>query len=425
MRSSVGVSLGTCGIRTARTAEDGSWTDGTPFDDWQLEPTAPDVARVARSLVDRPDAPHSLGIAYRTPAERFAIADALAEEYISDVRLIDQTSAALEYLRPGLPAQYRTIAVFDAGDTGVDIDIVDVESGVSYGSTRTTAMSGAAFDDVVKDHILGLGIVRPPHTLDEDRSLTAFCRGIKEALSSHLTASTPDGEHILLERHIFELSIARSTEQAAAAVRQLGLEAEFYPDAIAAVGGTSNIPLVRTTLERFLQLPVIVPDRPELVVAGGAAVHAAQVDATTIAPTASRRPALMRLSMIALPIAGVLAAIGLFTTLGSDRAGPPMSTPSGAGDVVVRPTAPDPNTPTTATTPSPLPDIPPPPPTTAPVPTTEVPPADPAPQAPYESDFEPPAPAPAPAPAPTVPLPQIPGVEMPVIPLPVLPPLPF
>ncbi|OZE21376.1 hypothetical protein CH255_08655, partial [Rhodococcus sp. 05-2255-2A2] len=219
MRSSVGVSLGTCGIRTARTTEDGAWTDGTPFDDWQLSPTAADVARVVRGIVDSPDAPQSLGVAYRTPAERTGIADALAEEYVSDVHLIDRTGAAMEYLRPGLPSHHRTIALFDAGESGVDVDIVDVETGRSYGSARTTAMSGASFDSVVREHILGLGIVRPPHSPDEDSALTAFCRGIKEALSSHLTTSTPDGEHILLERHIFELSIARSTEQAAETVR--------------------------------------------------------------------------------------------------------------------------------------------------------------------------------------------------------------
>ncbi|OZC73178.1 hypothetical protein CH274_26835 [Rhodococcus sp. 06-418-5] len=418
MRSSVGVSLGTCGIRTARTTEDGAWTDGTPFDDWQLSPTAADVARVVRGIVDSPDAPQSLGVAYRTPAERTGIADALAEEYVSDVHLIDRTGAAMEYLRPGLPSHHRTIALFDAGETGVDVDIVDVETGRSYGSARTTAMSGASFDSVVREHILGLGIVRPPHSPDEDSALTAFCRGIKEALSSHLTTSTPDGEHILLERHIFELSIARSTEQAAETVRRLGLEAEFYPDAVIAIGGTSNVPLVRATLERFLQLPVVVPDRPELVIAGGAAVHATHVDATHVPPVVSHRPALTRLGMIALPIAGVIAAIGLFTALGSSDENQQLSTPASVGESVPQTTTPA-ATRTTTPTSSPPPDIPPPPPTTtAPAPAA-------ANSAPYVQYQQPHYYPPAPPPAPTVPLPQIPGVQMPVIPLPVLPRLPF
>ncbi|KQU61155.1 hypothetical protein ASG84_01025 [Rhodococcus sp. Leaf278] len=423
MRSSVGVSLGTCGIRTARTTEDGTWTDGTPFDDWQLSPSAEDVARMVRGIVDRPDAPQSLGVAHRTPAEREQIAAALAEEYVSDVHLIDETDAALEYLRPGLPTHHRTIALFDAGETGVDIDIVDVESGRSYGSTRTTAISGASFDAVVREHILGLGIVREPHTHDEDAALTAFCRGIKEALSSHQTTSTPDGEHVLLERHIFELSIARSTEQAAATVRQLGLEAEFYPDAVVAIGGTSNVPLVRATLERFLQLPVIVPDRPELVVAGGAAVHATRVDAAHVPPLVSHRPALTRLAMIALPIVGVIAVIGLFTALGSSEGDQPLSTPASVGERVSQTTSPaagntTTSTSTSASTSAPTPDVPPPAPTTTAAP---APAADPAPYVQYQPHYYPPAPAPAP----TVPLPQIPGVQMPVIPLPVLPRLPF
>ncbi|MFI8566637.1 Hsp70 family protein [Rhodococcus sp. NPDC078407] len=417
MRSSVGVSLGTCGIRTARTTEDGTWTDDTPFDDWQLSPSAEDVARVIRGIVDRPDAPQSLGVAHRTPAERNRISAALSEEYVSDVHLIDETSAALEYLRPGLPSHHRTIALFDAGDSGVGIDIVDVESGRSYGSTRTTAISGAAFDAVVRDHILGLGIVRPPQSPDEDNALTAFCRGVKEALSTHRTTSTPDGEHILLERHIFELSIARSTEQAAATVRQLGREAEFYPDAVVAIGGTSNIPLIRATLERFLQLPVIVPDRPELVIAGGAAVHATHVDAARVPPLVSHRPALTRLGMIALPIAGVIAAIGLFTAVGSSDGGQPLSTPGSVGERVPQTTPPAAVT-TTTTTSSPTPDIPPPAPTTTAAPPPA---ADRTPYVPPRQRYYPPAPPPAP----TVPLPQIPGIQMPVIPLPVLPRLPF
>lgn len=416
MRSSVGVSLGTCGIRTARTTEDGTWTDDTPFESWQLAPSADDVARVVRGIVDRPDAPQSLGVAYRSPAERTHIASALDEEYVSDVHLIDETGAALEYLRPGLPSHHRTIALFDAGDTGVGIDIVDVESGRSYGSTRTTAISGSAFDAVVREHILGLGIVRPPQSPDEDSSLTAFCRGIKEALSTHRTTSTPDGEHVLLERHIFELSIARSTEQAAAMVRQLGLEAEFYPDAVVAIGGTSNVPLIRATLERFLQLPVIVPDRPELVVAGGAAVHATRVDATGAAPLVSHRPALTRLGMIALPIAGVIAAIGVFTALGSGPGDQPLSTPASVSERVSQTTTP--STAATTSSSTPTPDIPPPAPTTTPAP---APAAEPAPSVQYQPHYYPPAPAPAP----TVPLPQIPGVQLPVIPLPVLPRLPF
>ncbi|MCJ0891119.1 Hsp70 family protein [Rhodococcus sp. ARC_M5] len=419
MRSSVGLSLGTCGIRTARTTEDGAWTDGPRFDDWQLSPTAQDVARVVRGIVDTPDAPESLGVACRSPEERTEISDALAEEYVSDVHLIDETGAALAYLRPGLPSHLKTIAVFDAGDSGVDVNIVDVESGRSYGSTRTTAMSGAAFDVVVREHILGLGIVRAPQSRDEDSALTAFCRGIKEALSSHLTTSTPDGEHILLERHIFELSIARSTEEAAETVRRLGLEAEFYPDAVVAIGGTSNIPLVRSTLERFLQLPVIVPDKPELVVAGGAAVHATHIDATRVPPLVSHRPALARLGMIALPIAGVIAAIGLFTALGSSDANQPSSTPANVGEAAPSTMTPATTSTTTATV-SPLPDIPPPPPTTtAPAPAV----ADSVPYVQYQQPHY--YPPPPPPPPPTVPLPQIPGVQMPVIPLPVLPRLPF
>ena len=418
MRSSEGVSLGTCGIRTARTTEDGAWTDGTPFDDWQLAPSAQDVARVVRGIVDRPDPPQSLGVAYRTPTERTEIELALSEEYVSDVHLIDHTGAALEYVRPGLPSHHRTIALFDAGATGVDIRIVDVESGRSYGSIRTTAMSGNSFDSVVRDHILGLGIVRPPQSADEENALTAFCRGIKEALSSHQTTSTPDGEHVLLERHIFELSIARATEQAAAAVRQLGLEAEFYPDAVVAIGGTANVPLVKATLERFLQLPVIVPDRPELVIAGGAAVYATRVDAAHVPALASHRPALTRLAMIALPIAGVIAAVGVFTALGSSDESQPLSTPASVGETVPQTSAPTATSTTTTTTSSPTPDIPPPPPTTTAPP---APAKNPAPYVQPKPRYYPPAPPPAP----TVPLPQIPGVQMPVIPLPVLPRLPF
>ena len=79
-------------------------------------------------------------------------------------------------------------------------------------------------------------------------------------------------------------------EDSARALRDTVTSVDKPVDAVVAVGGGARIPLVAAVLERWTNLPVVVPDEPEAVAARGAALLARPI------PTSRRgaRPAAAR-----------------------------------------------------------------------------------------------------------------------------------
>lgn len=430
MVSSVGISMGTGGIRAVRT------TDGQSFEvEWFPSigpvPDAEDVAHAIRAIVDRPDAPHSLGVAFPDPDYSAALKAALVEEYVSEVHIISEITGAIEQLRCDSEFRYRTVALYDLGTTGLEMTVADIDSGTVYAQTRSTELSGRSIDYAVRDNLLTLDILATPRTQDEHDALLEFSREIKEALSTHEATQTSDGLFRLMDRRMLDLQIIRPAERSAIALRDLAEMSEIPPEVVVAIGGGAAIPLIQDVLGRYLRIPVVVPDQPEFVSARGAAQYATRVDSLRpVAPTSARRSAktlLTPLLRFGLPS---VVALGFFSWMlwpdaGADRTvvGTPVTTiresvstteatSSGMPTTTVRPAAPVPAT------------------------TTAAPHADPVPAAPYV----PPAgtvesaggnvgnaPQPAPPAPPPFQLPRIelPRIELPHIPAPQIPRLPF
>ncbi len=426
MMSSVGMSMGSSGIRAVRTS-DGQSFEAEWFPYEGPEPEAEDVAHAIRAIVDRPDAPHSLGVAFADPDHSAKLKTALVEEYVSEVHIISETAGTLEWLRANPDFRYRTAAIYDLGASGLEMTVADVDSGTVYAATRSRELSGAHIDHAVRDHLLTLDILAVPRTHEEEISLLEFSQEIKEALSTHGATQTSDGRFRLMDRRMFELQIIRSAERSAIALRDLTHMSDFAPEVLVAIGGGARIPLVQDVLHRYLRIPVIVPPDPEQTSARGAALYAARIDGTRSDVSAgARRSAKTLLSpLLRFGLPSVVALGFLTWTLWPETT--PDRSVAGTPVTTVEDAVSSGNTSTTVPTslPSPPPTSPPGPPpetTVAPPPAR----SEPEPYVAPRRDrgyVAPPAPAPAPPPPP--PPFQLPRIELPQVQLPQIPRLQF
>ncbi|WP_186627827.1 Hsp70 family protein [Rhodococcus sp. BP22] len=352
MDSAVGISMGASGIRAVRTVDGRSFSTEW-FPTAGPTPDAEDVAHAIRAVVDRPDAPHSLGVAFPDPGYSAALKAALVEEYVSEVRVISEVAGTLEQLRADPEFRYRTVVLYDLGATGLEMTVADIDSGTVYAATRTSEMSGEVLDRAVRDHLLTLDILAIPRTESEEHALLEFSCEIKEALSTHEATQTSDGAFRLLDRHMFELQIMRAAEHSAIALRDLAEMSEIPPEVVVAIGGGARIPLLKEVLERYLRIPVVVPGDPELISARGAALYAARVDQQQTAESGASRwsvtSLLTPLVRFGLP---TLAALSFFTWMLWPGAGEEPSLTGTQDTAVEKPTA---EKPTAEATTTPLP----------------------------------------------------------------------
>ncbi|MBY6414884.1 Hsp70 family protein [Rhodococcus sp. BP-252] len=415
---SIGMSMGASGIRAVRTA-DGVSFSAEWFPSAADVPDADDVAHAIRTIVDRSDAPHSLGVAFPDPSYSAALKAALVEEYVSEVHIISEIAGTLEQLRADPDFRYRTVAIYDLGATGLDMTVADTDSGTVYAATRSQDFSGDVLDLAVRDYLMTLDILATPRTPDEEAGLLAFSREIKEALSTHEATQTSDGAFRLMDRRMFEICIMRAVERSAIALRDLAEMSEIPPEAVVAIGGGARIPLIEDILGRYLQLPVVRPDAPDLIASRGAALYATRVDGVrnAAAPPARRSAKSLLTPLLRFGLPSVVA-FGLLSWVmwPSPEAESTMTrVPAPAVDTS--------STPVTAT--QLLTTLPPPAPVVENTPTIEAPPAETQASAPSVPSYdtggyvEPAAPPPPPPPF------QLPRIELPQIQLPVLPPLRF
>jgi molecular chaperone DnaK (HSP70) len=115
--------------------------------------------------------------------------------------------------------------------------------------------------------------------------LADFCRSVKERLSRQEVVTDrpfplelPQAQYSL-SRERFQTLIEPLLVATCQKCADLLVSAELKPDQIQCVllaGGSTRIPLVKTTLERVLKRPVYEAADPELAVCAGGAIHAAQ-----------------------------------------------------------------------------------------------------------------------------------------------------
>lgn len=281
MTAVFGVSIGTTVLRMARTSVSRVGAGGAlTFDKREIDA----VGQVPATLIGRAVSSVTEG---QVPAPRVAVTHAAADDVGTVLSEVDpkvlpsvipvlDTVASAEFVRASnltsdMPG---AVVVFDLGASGLTLSLVEIPSANVLGSSRTTEISGNAFDGLVLDHLVAEGILQRPETPEAAAEVARFCRGVKESLSTSTKAQTPGGGILLMTRDQLVAAMDPVLERAADLVGELGAANERTIDRIVLIGGGAYVPSVQTVLAGRLSLPVVVPDEPEMVVAKGAALIA-------------------------------------------------------------------------------------------------------------------------------------------------------
>ncbi|KQU47095.1 hypothetical protein ASG84_08165 [Rhodococcus sp. Leaf278] len=224
------------------------------------------------------------GVAYRDPRQADALHAALAGAHLHNYHLVHEVEAVVEYLAAtGEARDYRSVALFDLGSSGLTVSVVDLVQRTVTASQRSGAYSGDLLDAYVRNNQLerlGKKMTDPDIALFEKR-----CRIAKERLSTQDAVCLPDASGmILLSRENFELLITDLLEEAVEFARDVLIGANVPIDAVVLIGGGARMPIVQNRVGPLLELPSIVPTEPETVAARGAALTARPHSRSRTAP---------------------------------------------------------------------------------------------------------------------------------------------
>lgn len=239
--------------------------------------------------------------AYFSDAQRQATRDAGAIAGLEVVRIINEpTAAALAYEAEQQGEKH--ILVYDLGGGTFDVSVVRMEKGVvevlaSHGNNH---LGGDDFDQKIIEHVLeylsGQGGVDVSGSRAAMARITRAAEMAKITLSDHPYAQI--GEEYLLEHegrpfHL-SLEIARSEYEAMIhgyidqtleaihiALDGAGLTVSRL-DEVLLVGGAIRTPMIQQRLEEELRLRPRSEVDPDLCVAAGAAIQAAQIAGTKV-----------------------------------------------------------------------------------------------------------------------------------------------
>ncbi|MFZ2173340.1 MAG: Hsp70 family protein [Rhodococcus sp. (in: high G+C Gram-positive bacteria)] len=299
----------------------------------------------------------AIGVAYQDEAQADAVEAAMARQQI-DVHLVPEVTAALEMLEVSEHlGDHSTLVFYDLGSSGLTVTVVERVTGTVLGSARTDEISGDLVDRLIRDHQVELQRIAAPADAAAELELDARCRDAKERLSSTSAVCVPgDGGLLLLSQDTFESLIQGPVEASARITREVIRRSGRIPDAAVLIGGGAHIPLVSAVMESWLDVPVIVPEQPELVAAEGAALLAQYLPDEPVSvaepPKSRRRGAVLVGGALA-----AVAALGLALGVGGDMltgseedvqpdatesntsapaavdVGPPVSPPATAADI--------------------------------------------------------------------------------------------
>ncbi|MBA4503497.1 Fe-S protein assembly chaperone HscA [Marinobacterium marinum] len=221
--------------------------------------------------------------AYFDDAQRQATKDAAQLAGLKVLRLLNEpTAAAVAY---GLDQQEEgVIAVYDLGGGTFDISILRLNRGVFevLATGGDTALGGDDFDRLLAENLLlqsGLG-----DALDASsaRALTTLARRIKERLTDEPQVT----EVVCLGGREFSVDVSREHFDALIqslikrtlrtcrrALKDAGVAADEVAEVVM-VGGSTRVPLVRTSVGEFFGRTPHIDIDPDRVVAIGAALQA-------------------------------------------------------------------------------------------------------------------------------------------------------
>ncbi|MCK0090518.1 Hsp70 family protein [Rhodococcus sp. HNM0563] len=306
MTSVLGVSMGASAVRFAsRDAEtpEGSIFRSRPITATLERPGEPAGDSIEWMLAETREIEQveAIGVAYQNDAQAGAVHAAMTRLEIGHFQLVPEVTAALQMLEmSGQLGENETLVFYDLGSSGLTVTVVDRSTGKVLSTTRSDQISGNLVDRLVLDDQLHQQRFERPADLAAQLALTARCRDAKEQLSTKgAVCIAGEGGLLLLSQDSFDSLIDGAVKTSARLTREVIQRSGRTPDAAVLIGGGANIPLIASVMESWLDLPVIVPEQPELVAAEGAALlaHPAAVEFadhtlshTEVLPTALPAP---------------------------------------------------------------------------------------------------------------------------------------
>ncbi|MEU7630307.1 Hsp70 family protein [Nocardia sp. NPDC049220] len=227
-------------------------------------------------------------IAYRSEQHARAIRAAMARQQLTNYELVPEIAAALEFAQStGDIRGITSLVVYDLGSSGLSVSVVDTQTREVRHSERTSDISGDYLDSLIREQQIASGRIAHPPNAAGLAELDALCREAKEQLTSNTAVALPSEQGlVLLAQENFESLIMLAIESSARMARDVIVRSDRPVHGVLAIGGCARIPLVAKVLERWMGVPVVVPDSPETVMARGAALLARPI--RTAAPTASQ-----------------------------------------------------------------------------------------------------------------------------------------
>ncbi|MFX1757361.1 MULTISPECIES: Hsp70 family protein [Rhodococcus] len=265
-----------------------------------------------------------VGLVYRDQAQADRLRAAMAVEHIDRYLLVSEPEAAVTYLQATGELGSNTAVFYDLGDAGLTVTVVDLVSREVL-AERTDSIGGRVFDNVIRDHQLDTNGVWRPDDPATDDELSAQCREAKEKLSQSDTVAVPGAAGVvLMSRETFDPLIGQCVESSAQFVHQVISRAGRNPEAVVLIGGGAHIPLVQEVLRSWLGLPLVVPHEPELVLAKGGAMAAAQPATSQPVSTLTRivpgRPPSTSADTEQIPVVATAAAVPTAAATGAESA---------------------------------------------------------------------------------------------------------
>ncbi|WP_405160119.1 Hsp70 family protein [Nocardia sp. NBC_01499] len=285
MSSVLGVSVGAGAVRMARphTANPHGHIEAHSFDLQTIpvgEQTVEELAAeaIGVTLETTPDI-SATAIAYRGEQHARAVRAAMARQQLTNYELVPEVVAALEFAQStGDIRGISSLVVYDLGSSGLTVSVVDTQSREVRYSERTSDISGDYLDSLIREQQIASGRIAHPPDEEGLATLDGLCREAKEQLSTNTAVALPSEQGlVLLAQENFESLIMLAIESSARMARDVITRSDRPVHGVLAIGGCARIPLVARVLERWMGVPVIVPDSPETVVSRGAALLARPV----------------------------------------------------------------------------------------------------------------------------------------------------